>query len=387
MIGTTQDARGNLSGPLRGIISALHDTIIIGLDRNGCYLFVWMDPDLEKRYGIDAVDLRGKSLCDMFPPEEAERRIALSIRAFETGERYREEYKIDVPGGEFWHDATIAPMKSADGEVTALVSIVHDVTERKRTERESEQLKVKMKRAEKLESLGIMAGGIAHDFNNVLMGIQGNIRFLLEEMPGDSPQKGRVLNADRAVRHAAELVQQLLVCSGRRAPKLQSIDLADLVTDTLELARGSLGETVSLRANLEEGMPAVNADALQIRQVLYNLVTNAAEAMGKQAGVVRVRVGTVWADRDLLSTTYLCEDLPEDRYAVLEVKDNGCGMTEEQISRVFDPFYTTKSRGRGLGLAPLPSTVRGHGGDVRLESRPGEGTTFQIFLPLPGAKS
>lgn len=384
MVGTASDAIENLgehSEPLRGIISALHDTIIFGLDRNGRYLFTWIDPALEERYGIRAGDLQGKSLLDMFPTGEAERHIAETHRTFDTGQRHHEEYRLDLPCGEVWHDATIAPMRDSSGAVTAVVGIVHDVTERRRAEEERNRLLSKVRRAEKLESLGIIAGGIAHDFNSLMTGVLGNTRLLIDELPADSPLRRRFLNIERAVQQAYDLVKHLRTCAGKRAFDLKRHDLAELAERSIELVRASVPENISLTRISAPELPAAFVDATQIVQVLMNLMLNASEAIGERGGTIEVRIGTVKADMAFMTSTYLNEDLSPGEYLSLEVKDNGCGMTERQLSRVFDPFFTTKSQGRGLGLASLPSILRGHSGDVRVASRVGGGTTFQLILP------
>jgi PAS domain S-box-containing protein len=384
MVGTASDALENLgerTGPLGGIISALHDTFILGIDRNGRYLFYWIDPALEARYGIRAGDLRGKSLKDMFPPDEAESRLVKTRRTFDTGERFHEEYRLDFPSGEVWHEATVAPMRDADGAVTAVVGIVHDVTARKRAEEERNRLLSKIRRAEKLESLGILAAGIAHDFSSLMIGVLGNTGLLLEELPADSLARRKLLGIEQAAQQAYDLIEHLRACTGQRTFDLQPHDLAELSERSIELVRASIPGNVSLQLKPAPGLPPARVDATQIVQVLTNLLQNASEAIGGRAGTVEVRIEKIRADRAFLASTYLNQDLSPGEYLSVEVEDDGCGMTEQQLSRVFDPFFTTKSNGRGLGLASLPGILRGHSGDVRVKSRAGQGTVFQLLLP------
>ncbi|MBW1810931.1 MAG: PAS domain S-box protein [Deltaproteobacteria bacterium] len=390
MMGTTSEALENIgehSELLRGIVSSLHDTIIFGLDRAGRYLFCWMDPALEEMYGMRASDLKGKSLLDIFPPGEAEHRIAETKRTFDTGQRHHEEYRLNLPSGEVWHDATLAPMRNSSGAVTAVIAIVHDVTTHKLAEEERYRLLVKLRRAEKLESLGIIAGGIAHDFNSLMMGVMGNTELLLEELPADSLLRPRFLSIENAVQQAYDLVQHLLTCVGKRTFDLRRHDLVELAQRSIELVRSSVPDNVSLTLESAPELPTAFVDATQIVQILTNLLVNASEAIGEGGGTIEVHVGTVRADMAFLTSTYLNEELSPGEYLSLKVKDSGCGMSEQQLSRLFEPFFTTKSQGRGLGLASLPGILRGHSGDARITSYEGQGTTIQLLLPVGRGKN
>jgi PAS domain S-box-containing protein len=389
VVGTTEDALENLgegSGPLRGIISALHDTLILGIDRSGRYLFNWIDPALEEKYGIRAGDVKGKSVMDMFPPDEARERLAKTRRVFETGERFHEEYRLELPSGEVWHEATVAPMRDANGAINAVVGIVHDVTARKRAEAESSRLRDKLHRGDKLESLAILAGGIAHDFGSLMAGVLGNTRLLLKQLPAESPVRSSLTGIESAIKQAHDLVQSLLTCAGERTFDLRRCDLREIAEKSIEMVRASAPTAVGFVLEAPPDLPAGEVDATQMVQVLTNLLHNSADAVGERGGTVRVRIGTLQADRDFLASTYLNEDLAPGEYLSLEVQDDGCGMSEQQLTRVFDPFFSTKADGRGLGLASLPGIMRGHSGDVRVESQRGTGTTFQLILPLSKAR-
>jgi len=378
MVGANEDALANLGencSPLRGIISALHDTCILGIDRSGRYLFSWMDPALEEQYGIRGDDLKGKSIMDLFPPDEAEERLFKTRRVFETGERYHEEYRLELPKGEVWHEATVAPMRDASGEITAVVGIVHDVTARKRAEE-------KLHRAEKLESLGILAGGLAHDFGSLLMGILGNTRMLGKKLPADSPFLATLAGIESAVKQAYELVQNLLNCSGERTFDMRRKDIVEIARRSIEMVRPSAPAAASFELEAQPDLPNVELDETQMVQVLNNLLQNAADAIGDQEGTIWIRIKAVRANREFLDSTYLNQNLAPGDYLSLEVQDNGCGMTESHLASVFDPFFTTKNGGRGLGLSSLPGIIRGHSGDFLVNSRVGEGTTFQLILPL-----
>jgi two-component system cell cycle sensor histidine kinase/response regulator CckA len=241
-------------------------------------------------------------------------------------------------------------------------------------------------RATELESLGMLAGGIAHDFNNLLTGILGNTTMALADLPAGAPRDA-ILEAEVAARRAKELVAQILAWSGRGRLELRPIELGELVTET----RALLGKVLSPRAKLEvdiEPGALVEADPAQLRQVVMNLLTNASDALGGSPGRIRVTVlARVRLRREDLDRTPMGQALQPGTYALLEVKDDGCGMSKETIARMFEPFFTTKVTGRGLGLAALLGIVRNHRGAIEVESQPGEGTAMRVWLPRTTSSS
>jgi len=267
-----------------------------------------------------------------------------------------------------------------EGRRAALV-FVRDVTELKRAERERRQLEAQMQHAQKLESLGVLAGGIAHDFNNLLVGVLGNAGLALMELPPESPARQSTEQIRTAAEHAAELCKQMLAYSGRGRFVIQPLNLSGLVREMGHLLQTAIQKAITLRYDFAEDLPAVLGDANELRQVIMNLITNAAEAIGDEMGVITVRTGLLEADRQYLTTTYLAQDEAAGTYVCLEVSDTGCGMDEETKARIFDPFFTTKFTGRGLGLAAVLGIVRGHRGAIKIYSEPGRGTTFKVLLP------
>jgi nitrogen-specific signal transduction histidine kinase len=233
--------------------------------------------------------------------------------------------------------------------------------------------------AQKLESLGVLAGGIAHEFNNILTGILGNAS-LAREHRGDPAALDECLRAvEQSALRAAELCQQMLAFAGRGQVAAEVTDLNRLASEMVTLLTAATRKTATLRLDLAANLPPVRCDAAQVRQVLMNLVTNASDAIGDRDGVVTVSTGVIDADR---ADPDGPGDGPEPgRYVALAVADTGHGMTDEVRAKAFDPFFTTKFAGRGLGLAAVQGIVRGHGGAIRVASRPGEGSTFTVLLP------
>jgi len=242
-------------------------------------------------------------------------------------------------------------------------------------------MEAKLQQAQKLESLGILAGGIAHDFNNLLTGMLGYAELALLNLAPDVPARAHLDQIRQAALRAADLAQQMLAYAGRGRLVLQAIDLPRLVMDMARLLQAALPKHTVVRFEHAPGLPAIEGDPTQIRQVIMNLLTNAAEAMGTEGGVITVRTGWVYAQPTDLVSPYLHEELPSGCYVTLEVSDTGCGLDEAMLAKIFDPFFTTKFTGRGLGLAAVLGIVRGHRGTIQVISRPSHGTTFRVLFP------
>ena len=264
-----------------------------------------------------------------------------------------------------------------------------DVTERKRAQEERAALEARMREAQRLESLGVLAGGLAHDFNNLLAVILGNSRLVLAGLPAGSPLARKLREIRSAAEHAVDLTDQMLIAAGKRSQVRAAVDLAEFVDGLLDLCRSALPSNATLRTELARDLPPVEADAVQLRQVILNLVTNAGEALAGEPGSVSLRVARTRVEAGELTGAIGTPELGAGEYACLEVADTGVGIPAENQARLFEPFFTTKFTGRGLGLAAVLGIVRSHRGAIQLESRPGAGASFRVLLPLPadGARS
>jgi len=261
-------------------------------------------------------------------------------------------------------------------------SVARDITERKRFEQERLQLEAQIQHLQKLESLGVLAGGVAHDFNNLLVGILGNASLLVSDLPATSPMRDALQQIESAAMCAADLTKQLLAYSGKGKFVLERVVLSELVAGMGSLLASVVGSNVVLKMNVQESLPPVVADPSELRQVVMNLVTNASEAIGDQLGRVVVSTELVHADRALLASTYLDDGLPEGAYVSLVVEDTGTGMDKAVCDRIFEPFYSTKFPGRGLGLPAVLGIVRSHRGAAKVESQPGHATKVRVLLPV-----
>ena len=268
-----------------------------------------------------------------------------------------------------------------DGKPVGVQGIARDITERRRAEEERKRLEAQIQHAQKLEGLGVLAGGIAHDFNNLLVGVLGNAGLALTKLPAQSPARVYVERIETTAQRAAELTNQMLAYSGKGTFVVQPLDLSDLATQMGHLLKASISKKAMLKFDCAPDLPLIRGDAAQIHQIIMNLITNASDALGDESGAITFTTGTFEADRTYLSETYLDDDLTEGLYVFLEVSDTGCGMDAATQARVFDPFFSTKFAGRGLGLAAVLGIVRGHRGCIKVYSEPGHGTTFKVLFP------
>lgn len=256
-----------------------------------------------------------------------------------------------------------------EGLPTRLFGACQDITDSRRSQQEDFARR-------KLESLGTLAKGIAHDFNNLLGGVLAQAELgLAESASGALPHDELRAICQVAIR-GSEIVRQLMMYAGDEAEALGLIDISRVITDMLELLRIFVSNRANLVTDLSPDLPPVRANASQIRQIVLNLVTNASEAIKEGNGEIRVTTRRVAPDLALTTTKGPAED-----YVQLEVSDTGCGMSREMQARVFDPFFSTKGAGHGLGLAVVHGIVRGLGGSIRITGGPGRGTTLQIVLP------
>lgn len=262
--------------------------------------------------------------------------------------------------------------------------------ERQRIEEQSHQLQAQVLHVQKLESLGVLAGGIAHDFNNLLAGVMGNAGLLRIQLDDRSPLRPLVREIERAAERAAELANQMLAYSGKGRFVVDTHQLNDLVRDMDGLLASSISKKAALHLDLADDLPRIEADATQLRQVAMNLITNASDAVAasdRGGGTIRVRTRTEILDAPEHVAIYVGDPPAPGRYVVFEVEDDGVGMSQETQDRLFEPFFSTKRTGRGLGMAAVLGIVRGHRGAITVESTPEEGSVFRVYLPIEASAS
>ena len=285
---------------------------------------------------------------------------------------------VGKDGREHWIDFTAGRINW--GGKSLGLATAFDITDRVKAVEERLQLERKLLEAQRLESLGLLAGGIAHDFNNLLGAILGHASLAEDALPPDSAALGSLERIRTTTQQAAELSRQMLAYSGRGTLVVEPLNLGQQVRTISSLIEASVPKKVRIGMDLAEGLPCIKADASQLHQVIMILVTNAAEAIQGQ-GQIQLRTGLMELDSGRLERAAAGRGLPPGDYVFLEVQDSGKGMDAATAARIFDPFFSTKFTGRGLGLAALQGIVQGHGGAIEVQSQPGTGSRFSVFFP------
>ncbi len=273
-----------------------------------------------------------------------------------------------------WWESRIVGITDPSGAIEELLGIALEITAQRKLEK-------KLSDAQKLESLGVLAGGIAHDFNNLLVGIIGNADLALHDVTASSPTHESLVDILTASHRAADLCRQMLAYSGRGRFVVQTVDPREVVEEMTHLLRASIAKTAVLSYAFDPDTKPVDADISQLRQVVMNLITNASDALDGRDGIITLASGTLQADAAYLAHAYLRTDLAPGPYTFIEVSDTGTGMDEETQAHIFEPFFSSKAVGRGLGLAAVSGIVRGHKGAIRVYSELGKGTTIKVLLP------
>ncbi|HWD00308.1 MAG TPA: PAS domain S-box protein [Candidatus Sulfopaludibacter sp.] len=278
---------------------------------------------------------------------------------------------------QFWFGNAV-PLFDESGRSRGAIGAFVDITERRRAD-------ARLQQTQKLESIGLLAGGIAHDFNNLLVGVIGSASLALEMVPPDSGAVEMLRGVIHTGEQLANLTRQMLAYAGKGRFYVERLNLSDLVPEMSRLIQPSIPKKIMLRFDLEKTLPAIEADRGQIHQVFMNLVLNAAEAIGGGVGSIEVKTGSMTIDDEYIRRNPDAAELEAGVYACLQVTDTGCGMDADTRAKVFDPFFSTKFTGRGLGLAAVSGIVRSHKGLIQVESAPGKGSVFTVLLPsVPG---
>ncbi len=284
-------------------------------------------------------------------------------------------------------EVDVTPIHDRHHGIAGWLVLMHDVTPRIVGERERLVLDRRLLEQQKLESLRVVAAGIAHDFNNLLASIMGNADLVAMHLPADADLRQRMDVIVSGAQRAADLVEQMLAYAGEGRGVSKPIDVELLTRETMQLVEGSIARGVPIQYYGRPGVPLVLGDAIQLGQAILNLLVNAVEAVqddGK-GGPITVRVGQGELTRRYLTGVSFGNDAPPGHYVFIEIKDEGPGIDAATLAHIFDPFFTTKQTGHGLGLAAVQGIIRGHGGALHVESAPGRGSAFRVWLPVSRA--
>ena len=319
-------------------------------------------------------------------PEDRERLRAAHTACVLHGTPVDERVVLQLPEGRQRHVHVLAEvLRAPDGTPQALVGTMQDISDDVARDEERVRLESQVHQAQKLESLGLLAGGIAHDFNNLLVGVLSNASLALLDLDEHAPAREVVLEIERTAQRAADLTRQLLAYSGKGRFVVERVNLSELATEMSQLLRTVISKDATLQLDLDESLPEIHGDATQLRQVVMNLITNASDALHGRPGTVRIRTARSTLPRTSADTLRFGDPLPSGEIVHLEVTDSGCGMNRETAERIFDPFFSTKFTGRGLGLAATIGIVRGHHGQIAVSTAPGEGTRVSLAFPVAPA--
>ena len=317
------------------------------------------------------------------PPFSMDEAVQWMTKARDEGPQVFEWRSVHRAGHPFWVEIAIRRVRLQTAD--RLLVVAREISDRKKAEEDRRDLERRAQEAQKLESLGLLAGGIAHDFNNLLAAIMGNLDLALLALPPDSPARDDLVAAGLSTKQAAELVQQMLAYSGQSRFAIETLDVAAMLHRTLQMARSTLPAYAQIQLKIPAALPAIEADEGQVRQVVMNLIANAAEALENRPGTIELAAGTCTAREVPAAPLWPHAPLAAERYVYVEVTDPGVGIPADQLGKIFEPFYSTKFTGRGLGLPAVLGIVRGHKGAIQVHSVPGQGSTFRVLFPAKPA--
>jgi PAS domain S-box-containing protein len=325
--------------------------------------------------GCKLEELIGDGWKAFIHPEDLDLKYPAYIPIIEAHRHYRAEYRVRRADGEYrWMLDTATPRLLPGGDFAGYVGIAVDITDLKQNQ---EQLSA----AQKMESLGVLVAGVAHNFNNMMATILAEADLALSDLPSGSAPRGSVERISGVAMRASEIVALLMAYAqaGASGSALAPVYIASTIQEVVGLFRATLSKKIGLSVEVPRNLPPIHGDISQIRQVVMNLLTNAWESLPNQEGSIRVRASHVRIGRKDAAPDGL-EPATGD-YVRLEIADTGCGIPEEVQARIFEPFYSTKFLGRGLGLAAVQGIVRALGGAIKVRSAPGRGSTFEILFP------
>ncbi len=364
----------------RGMIQNIHDTFY-RTDAQGLLIFI--SPSGVRLLGYDSPEeMIGRPNASFwnFP---AKRLNMLEIMERDGVVRDYEVILVRKDGSPVPVSTTSSYYHDKDGQILGVEGIFRDITERKQAEVEKEKLEVQNRQLQKVKSLGRMAGAIAHHFNNKLFVVMANLELAMNSLPQDNTTINTLTTAMQAADKAVEVSRLMLTYLGQTTGIREQLDLSEICRRIIPLIQATIPKNVALATDLLSPGPTITANTNQIQEIVTNLISNSREAVGDDQGTIQLTVKTVSSSDIPVLYRFPVNWKPEDAsYACLEVRDNGCGIATKDIEEVFDPFFSRKFTGRGLGLPVVLGLVQVHSGVVTVESVPGQGSVFRVFFPI-----
>ncbi|MCB0222711.1 MAG: response regulator [Anaerolineae bacterium] len=347
-------------------------------------VYVSCNENFARDLGIKPDHCAGRTDYDFFPNELADKYRADDQRIMETGQTEELEEKYVQAGQETWVQTIKTPIRQEDGRVIGILGIFWDITKRIQAEAERERLQLQLNQAQKMESIGRLAGGIAHDFNNLLVSIIGYAELGMLNITPDDQLYANFKRIKEGGERAADLTRQILAFSRQQVLEIKQLDLNQVINEFVPMLRRLISEDIALQTRLADNLPPLKADKGQLEQVLMNLVVNARDAMPDGGTLI---IDTAYVAPDEASVDKYLKGARPGPQVLLTVSDTGNGIDIELQPHIFEPFFTTKARGQGtgLGLATVFGIIKQHQGNIEVYSEPGQGTTFEIYLPVADA--
>jgi PAS domain S-box-containing protein len=354
----------------------------------------YVSPSIEKILGFTPEERKRQTLEEMITPGSLKRVQMMFLEELRRDESSNadpdrsvtieiEYYRKD--GSTVWMENSVKAMRDNSGAIDGMYGVSRDITERKIAEEEKTKLQSQLQHVQKMESIGTLAGGIAHDFNNMLGIIVGNTELAMDDVPEWNPARHNLEEIGIASMRARDVVKQILAFSRQSPQEMKPVSISPIIKESLKLLRSSIPTTIKIHQNISSESDTIRADPTQINQILINLCTNAAHAMGEKGGVLEVSLKNIELDE---CSTIHYHDLSPGKYVRLTVSDTGHGIEPKILERIFDPYFTTKKvgEGSGMGLSVVHGIVKSHGGYFLVDSELGKGTTFQVFFPYIESK-
>ena len=374
-----------LSPWLKAILNGIGDGVI-ATDKAGIVTFI--NPAAEALTGWKCKEILGMNAVEVLDIEDWETgepigNLLLEIlKLRKVGEWNKNVGLISVDGSKHPIEHYCAPIFDDNGTISGGLIVIRDAAECKRAEAEKSRIQTTVQEMQKLETLGMMAGGIAHNLNNILTTIIGHTQLARGEI---SPNSSAIFNLDqieKVAMRAVDLNKKILSYSLKGHRAIKRINLNKIVRDIDDLLPWSLGEKISIHYRLAKELPTILADPIEIRQVVVNLALNAIESVGDKRGTIVISTDVIHADIATLRGFYPSYEVSVDDYVSLEIQDDGCGISDKSRTQIFDPFYTTKASGNGLGLTAVLNILRRYKGTIKVQSEPGRRSMFKVLIPM-----
>ncbi len=348
---------------------------------------VYLNSNYERIYGWNIAECLGKTDAELHNPQLAKQFAETDTQVLAQEKAIRYITRIAKQGKERSLLTVKFPIPGSTPGETMIGGLCLDITEQEAAERERHDIEHQMQQSQKLESLGVLAGGIAHDFNNILVGMLGHADLALTKVKTNVEGRKHIEEVVSSAQRAAELANQLLAYSGEGKFILDIVNLSNVIEDLSGLLKVSISKKAILHINLDKSLPMVECDITQIRQVLMNIIVNASDALDNKPGMITLETGSrQQTAEDFTGAISWGATLKGGCYVYARTTDTGSGMDEATLSRIFDPFFTTKFAGHGLGLAAVLGIVRSHHGAITIDSAPGKGSVFTVYLPTTDKK-